>query len=106
MKKIEQFQQDKEKLQSKIDYLKMIVNHEVIESVELTFKTFGYDSAGVQYHIDRYINQHDIPFKLNLELSILLRDSIEYYQEQIDQLNYEIEQYNDQTTMDNNGGNL
>jgi predicted nucleotide-binding protein (sugar kinase/HSP70/actin superfamily) len=106
MKKIEQLQQDKEKLQSKIDYLKMIVNHEVIESVELTIKTFGYDSAGKQYHTDRYINQHDIPFKLNLELSILLRDSIEFLQEQIEVLNFDINNSDDQTTMDNNRGNL
>lgn len=86
---------EKERLQKKIDYLKMIVNHEVIESVELTMKTYGYDSAGKKYHMTRYINQNDIPFKLNLELSILLTDSIEYLQEQIELLNFDINNSDD-----------
>lgn len=70
----------KQAIVDKIAYLRSITSLG-IDSVEIFIRNQDGSSTA-------YINKHDLPFNLNLEMSILLHDAIDYYTEMIAEIDF------------------
>lgn len=73
----------KRAIQDKVMYLKSIIKSG-IDHVEIF-------TRGTDQEETAYLNRHDIPFNLTREISILLFDSIEYYEDMIIEIEYQLD---------------
>lgn len=87
----------KKRIESKMEYIRQTIK----TGIDLVEITIAAPNGKIFY-----FNEHDLPFKLELEASILLWDSLEYYQEQITEIDYHIELKKNETKMDNIRGDL
>lgn len=94
---VEDLQQWKERIQKKIQYIKA-AHKSGIENVQITVT--GTDK---KVH---YFNQHDLPFNLQLEASILLLDSMEYFEDQITEIEYHIQLKKHESKVDHISGDF
>lgn len=70
----------KQAILDKISYLRSII-YPGIDSVEIFIRNQDGSSTA-------YISRHDLPFNLNLEVSILLHDAIDHYTDMIAEIDF------------------
>lgn len=79
-------------IQDKVIYLRSILK-QGIGPVEIFIKPETvdlYDDA--EMCTQSYVNAHDVPFNLKLEVSILLHDAIEQYEDMICEIDFQLEE--------------
>ncbi len=77
-------------IQDKINYLRSILR-QGIGPVEIFIRPEKVDLFEEnEMFTQSYVNAHDVPFNLKLEVSILLHDAIEQYEDMICEIDFQL----------------